>query len=318
LFYDLVAIIYIFHPLFGEGFAAVRRLSSSHPENILQLSPFSRFQDNAWILVLYVAACFLLKPIATAITISGGGNGGNFAPSLFVGALSGFVICTVCNLSGYVHVPVVSGMVAGMAGMLSGLYHAPLTAIFLIAEMTGGYGLMIPLMLVSSISFAVSRYFEPYSMDLRKLAKAGKAFTHDRDFNILGGINPMDLVETEFRILHPQQLVSELLSELAIHKRSVFPVVDGNGVLIGIVAMESLRPLFIQPARADELYVKDLMQKPAGILDDQMSMSSVMKAFDDTGAWNLPLVSKGMYLGFISKSSILTRYRQQLKSVSIN
>jgi CIC family chloride channel protein len=204
-----------------------------------------------------------------------------------------------------------------MAGILSGLYHAPLTAIFLIAEITGGYTLMIPLMIVSSISFAISKYFEPYSMDVKKLALSGKIFTNDKDQNILATISTSNLIETNFQAVSASLNLGGLVNVIAQSKRNIFPVLDSNNKLLGIIILDNIREIIFKTELYEKIIVRDLMNPAPAVISANQSMESVMKIFDETGAWNLPVTDNGVYIGFVSKSSIFSSYRSKIKDITI-
>lgn len=309
----LAILIYIFPSLFGEGYESIKILSQQRPEKLLDNSVFYNFKNNEWFVLLFVGALVFVKALATAITLGSGGNGGNFAPSLFVGAYLGFFFSRLFNMLDIGRLPENNFTLVGMAGILSGLYHAPLTAIFLIAEITGGYTLMIPLMIVSSISFAISRSYEKYSMDAKKLASRGQIFTSDKDRNILSSLKMNNLIETDFKTVGPENTLGDLVEAIAASKRNIFPVVKENQ-LIGIILLDNIREIIFKNELYEKVWVKDLMTRPPGIIDINESMESAMKKFDDTGAWNLPVVHDGKYVGFISKSNVFSYYRTQLKT----
>src|SRR5690606_31747135 len=201
------------------------------------------FRHNEWVLLVFLGVTMLLKSFAAGLTLGSGGNGGNFAPSLFVGSYLGYVLAKLCNLTGLAELPVGNFAIVGMAGILSGLFHAPLTAIFLIGEITGGYGLMVPLMIVSSISFAVSKQFENHSLDVHILADSGDVFTSDKDKNILLSIDLMKLIHTDLRTINTQGTMEELLEILSHTLQQVCPVIDENGALAGIIDLDEIRPI---------------------------------------------------------------------------
>jgi CIC family chloride channel protein len=204
-----------------------------------------------------------------------------------------------------------------MAGILSGLYHAPLTSIFLIAEITGGYSLMLPLMIVSSISFAVSKYFEPFSMDAKNLAKKGETFTTDKDFNVLTTIKTNELVEKDYPLLSPFSTLRTLVEVVSQSKRNIFPVTDKNGNLMGMVLLDDIREIMFKPDSYDSVQIKELMRMPLAIIQVDENMNHVMKYFDETGAWILPVVKDYKFVGFISKSNVFSGYRDKLKDHTI-
>lgn len=308
----VLALLILFFPsLFGEGYESIKMLSRLNPEKLFEHSILSGFLSSKWLVVLFIVLTMFFKTIAAAITIGSGGNGGNFAPSLFVGAYLGFAFAYILNLLGITNAPVSNFTVVAMAGILSGVFHAPLTAIFLIAEITGGYELMIPLMIVSASSFIISKYFEPYSMDIKRLAKRGHVFTSDKDRNILTSLRISKLIESDFQIVSPEATLGELVEIVTHSKRNIFPVVEEE-MLVGVIVLDNIREVMFKHEMYDKVYVKELMRKPFAILNPDESMESVMKKFDETGAWNLPILKEGKYLGFISKSSIFVQYRKRL------
>jgi CIC family chloride channel protein len=313
----LALLILFFPSLFGEGYQSIKLLSVQHPEDLLNNSLFQQFKHDEWFVLSMVGILIFLKSIATAITIGSGGNGGNFAPSLFVGSYLGFFLSKLANMLNLAALPVSNFTIVGMAGILSGLYHAPLTAIFLIAEITGGYTLMIPLMIVSSISFAVSKYFEPFAMDRKQISKTGNAFTFDKDQNVLATIHISELIETNFQPIALNSNLRDLVAVIAQSKRNIFPVTDLDGKLKGIIILENIRELMFKAEIYDKITVKELMSSPPAIVHKTDSIETVLQKFETTGAWNLPVVHNNLYIGFISKSSLLTNYRDKLKEITI-
>lgn len=308
----LLAILILFFPsLFGEGYESIKTLADLKPEKLFEHSILSNLVSSKWLVVLFIILTMFFKTIAAAITIGSGGNGGNFAPSLFVGAYLGFAFAYILNLLGITHAPVSNFTIVAMAGVLSGVFHAPLTAIFLIAEITGGYELMIPLMIVSASSFMISKYFEPYSMDIKRLAKKGHVFTSDKDRNILTSLKISKVIETDFQLVSPDATLGELVGVVALSKRNIFPVV-ADEMLLGVIVLDNIREIMFKHDMYDKVYVKELMRKPFATIAPEEAMELVMKKFDETGAWNLPVLNEGKYIGFISKSSIFVQYRNRL------
>ncbi|HRG57487.1 MAG TPA: chloride channel protein [Bacteroidia bacterium] len=314
----MLAILILFFPgLFGEGYTSIKLLASTNTEKLFENSILKDFTTNKWIVLMLITITMLLKVFATSITLGSGGNGGNFAPSLFVGAYAGFVFSRFINLSSLTTLPESNFTLVGMAGILSGLYHAPLTALFLIAEITGGYNLLIPLMIVSSISYAISKHFEKFSMDAKKLASSGLMFTSDKDKNILTTISTSRLVESDFIKVFPTQTLGEFVKIISSSKRNIFPVVNLQNKLLGIIVLDNVREVIFKHDLYEKVLVKELMSMPPEIVAPFEPMESVMKKFDETGAWNLPVINNGEYVGFISKSSIFSNYRNKLIDYSI-
>ncbi len=307
----LGVMIFILPPLYGEGYYSIENLLSGHYEQLLANSLFTSFIGNHWFPILIAVVIILVKMVATSVTIGAGGNGGIFAPSLFIGALTGFVFAHALNLLGIIDLTEANFIVAGMAGALSGVMHAPLTAIFLIAEITGGYALFVPLMIVSSMSFLISRYFEPYSIYMRKLAAKG-LHKRDRDKIVLNKIKLKDMVETDFVNVTTENTLGELVDKIAHSKRNIFPVLDEDNHLLGVVLLDSIREIMFHHEKYNTLFVKDLMTQPPSILDVNEEMHDVMKKFDTYNSWNLPVTEGNKYIGFVSKSAIFTKYRHLL------
>lgn len=313
----LIGILILFFPsFFGEGYDSIKILSDVRPEKLFEHGIVSNLTSNNWILILLIITAMLLKVVAVALTVGSGGNGGNFAPSLFVGAYLGFAFASLINIMGIRDAPVNNFTIVAMAGILSGIFYAPLTGIFLIAEITGGYELMIPLMIVSAISFMIVKYFEPYSMDTKKLAQKGYIFSSDKDKNILTSFDTAKIVETEFQIISPDATLGKLVEIVAHSKRNIFPVVE-NEMLVGIILLDNIREIMFKHEMYDSVIVKHLMSVPPTMISIDEDMQSVMKKFDETNAWNLPVVYEGKYIGFISKSTIFTKYRETLVKESI-
>ena len=314
----LAVMIAIFPPLFGEGYQSIKLLAEKQPEQLFTNSIIQFLSSNELIVLSFVGLLIFLKSIATALTIGGGGNGGNFAPSLFIGAYLGFFVSRIVNYFKIAELPENNFTLVGMAGILSGLYHAPLTSIFLIAEITGGYSLMIPLMIVSSISFAVSKYFEPFSMDAKNLAKKGETFTTDKDFNVLTTIKTVELIEKDYPHLSPFMSLRQLVEIVSTSKRNIFPVVSEDKNLLGVVLLDDIREIMFKPENYDVVQVKELMRTPLAIIQVDDNMNQVMKYFDETSAWILPVVKDYVFVGFISKSNVFSGYREKLKDHTID
>jgi len=313
----LAFLILLFPSLFSEGYGSIQTLSLSKPEALLKNSLLEGISANPWFILVFIGIVMLVKVIAASITINSGGNGGNFAPSLFVGAYLGFFFSRLINLLGLSKLPESNFTLVAMSGILSGIFHAPLTGIFLIAEITGGYDLMIPLMLVSAISFMIVKYFEPHSMDAKKLAKKGHLLTHDKDKSILSSLKANAIMETGFHEVRPDSKLRELVEVVAHSSRNIFPVVDEAHHLLGIITLDNIREIMFKTELYDKIIAKELMRVPPAIVSSGESMHAVMKKFDETGAWNLPVVDGDQYMGFISKSSVFSSYRQVLKKSSL-
>lgn len=312
----LFVLLIFFPPLFGEGYESIKSLSILHPEQLTKVSVVSRFISSDIDLILFLGIMMLLKGIAAAVTTGSGGVGGSFAPSLFVGAYLGFVFSRFINMMGIDKIPETNFTLVAMAGILSGVFYAPLTAIFLIAEVTGGYELMIPLMIVSALSITVVKYFEPLSMEGKKLSVMLNLNVDSKDGFLLSKLDLTTLIETNFSIVKPEDTLQSMIQVISNSRRNTFPVVNDKNELLGLVHMDSIRTIIFNPEKHDKTLVKELMSKPAEVIKLTDNLHSVLKKFDDTNQWNLPVVEDKQYLGFLSKSSILTKYRSELvKSV---
>ena len=308
-----LAIIFAFFPsLFGEGYESIKHLSEFKPFFLYKDSVLSGFITTAPSIVLFVCISLLLKAIAVGITLGSGGNGGNFAPSLFVGAYLGFVFAYLLKLVGFNNVPVGNLTLVAMAGILSGVFHAPLTGIFLIAEITGGYELIIPLMIVSSISYVVVKHFHPDSLEVKKLKKRGAIISEDKDTSILGKIKIQSLIEKDFIEIYPDQKLRSVVNAIKNSKRNTFPVINNDRQLIGIIFLDGIKQEMFNPELYDKILARELMHKPLTTIKLTEDIFTIMKKFEESGQWNLPVTDSEQYIGFLSKSSILSEYRNEL------
>lgn len=314
----LAILIFIFPTLFGEGYDSIKTLSDNDPGQLLENSLFSSFRNNSWALLIFVGCTMMIKVFATGITLGSGGNGGNFAPSLFLGSYVGFFFSKFLNLTGLTKLPVSNFTLVGMAGILSGLFHAPLTAIFLIAEITGGYNLMIPLMIVSSISFAISKRFEKHSMDVKNLAQKGHAFTSNKDTNVLSTLDTNSIIQTDFLTIAPDENLEKLVDLISHSNQVIFAVVNDENQLLGIVHFNTIREIIFNSYRVKYTLVKEIMMKPIEIVTPDDSMETVMDKFEKSKVAFLPVLKNDEYYGFISKSIALEAYRTKLKSMTID
>lgn len=307
----LCVLLVLFPPLFGEGYGTIKELAGQNTAIITRTSIFSDFLDTDLSLIIFLSALLLVKVVATAITVGGGGNAGNFGPSLFVGAYLGFTFSRLVNLTGFFKIPESNFTLVAMAGILSGVFYAPLTAIFLIAEITGGYGLIIPLMIVSAISVTVARYVNPLSMEGRKLSQLLKMEVDSKDKYLLSKLELKRLLETNFSTVRPDDTLRLLVRVVSVSVRNTFPVTNSEDELVGVVYLDHIREMIFDTSRYDTVKVKELMMKPH-VVDSQDSLHDILKKFDDTQQWNLPVVENKKYLGFLSKARILSEYRSEL------
>ena len=305
-------LIFIFPPLYGEGYEGFTSLMHGNAQQLFDSSLFYRFRHIDWVVILFVIATMFFKVIAMASTNAAGGVGGTFAPSLFVGAFTGASMALVCNALFHWNVPVASFTLVGMAGVMAGVMNAPLTSIFLIAELSSGYGLFIPLMITACISFAVNYYLDPDSIYTKKLREKGELLTHDKDQSVFVFLKLEDLMETDFLRIRENFTLGDIIHIISTAHRNIFPVIDNFGRLIGIVQLDDLRKDMFKREKYGQPISDYMIQPPDRILEHE-SIQSILPKFEDSHTWMLPVVDKqNHYLGFISKSRILNAYREQL------
>ncbi len=310
----LGGLILLFPALFGEGYTSITSLALSKPDQLFIGSPLLNVVSSpSWILGLAVLTVALVKVFAVSFTLNAGGNGGNFAPALLVGACLGFAFTFLLNSAGLTRLPTSNFCLVAMAGVLTGIFHAPLTGVFLIAEITGGYDLMIPLMIVSALSTAVSRYLHPYSLDEAKLKQNDQSISFDKDSHVLSELSITGCIEKDFASVPLHFKLRDLADVIAHSKRNIFPVVNEQGNLMGLIFLENIREIMFDTSVYDTTTVSQLMQKPLVTTNVDDDMSVIMEKFDKSGVWNIPVVKDGIYVGFISKSRIFSNYREKLK-----
>lgn len=308
--------IFIFPPLWGEGYKTIELLLSHSHNYIFNDSFFEGFVGNNYAILIFVIAIILLKSFATAITIGSGGNGGIFAPSLFTGGLVGFSLAFFINITGIQHLSTVNFIAVGMAGILSGVVRAPLTAIFLIAEVTGGYILFVPLMLVSAISYFIAHYLEPYSIYTKKLAQKGKLLSDDKDLNALKLLFLSDLTERDFTTLQDSDDLSALANAFQKSHRNIFPVVDSNNNFQGVIHLNKAKEYLFKPELYCAIKIIDIMEKGIETVSVNDNMEKVMELFESKNLWNLIVLDGDKYIGVISKSNLIMNYRKVIKRSS--
>jgi chloride channel protein, CIC family len=307
----LGTLIFLFPSLWGEGYLTIDQILTDAGSNILNNSLFVGFKDDKFILIGMILLIMLVKIVATATTTGAGGSGGIFAPTLFLGGLAGFFISSVLNLEGDV-VPARNFALAGMAGMMAGVMHAPMTAIFLIAEITGGFGLLIPLMVTAATAYLTVTPLEPHSIYHLRLAQRGELITHNKDKAVLTLLKLKNVIETDLLTIQIDSTLGELVRIVSSSKRNIFPVIDQEENFCGIVLLDDIREFMFDRERYNVTLVKDLMVMPPAIIAPDEKMENVMKKFNESGVWNLPVVSSRKYIGFISKSTIFNAYRAEL------
>ena len=311
----LGVLIFIFPPLYGEGYEGFTALMHGKTETLFDNSLFYRFRGIDWVVILFIIATMFFKVIAMASTNAAGGVGGTFAPSLFVGAFTGATLALVCNMLFHWEVSVVSFTLVGMAGVMAGVMNAPLTSIFLIAELSNGYGLFIPLMITACISFAVNYWLDPDSIYTKQLRQKGELLTHDKDQSVFVFLKLDELMETDFLRIKENITLSDIVHIISTARRNIFPVIDNFGRLLGVVQLDDLREDMFKPEKYGRPISDYMIQPPDKILEHE-SIMSVMEKFEDKHTWMLPVVNKkNRYLGFISKSRILNAYREQLVKI---
>ena len=314
---SLGVLIYIFPPLFGEGYDSLINLLHADPESCMNRTIFGWFLQWEWFVPIFFALVLIFKVFAMSFTNAGGGVGGTFGPTLIVGGIAGFILSRIINLTGFTALPEANFVLVGMAGLMAGVMQAPMTAIFLIADITGGYALLVPLIITSTISFATIRLFEPYSIYTKRIAKNGQLLTHDSDQAVLTLLSTAELIERDFIKVNPDDTLRVLVRAVAQSKRNLFPVVDKKGCFMGLIALDDIRNTMFDQSKYDSVKVYELMRLFEYKVYYDEHMEVVMSKFEKSGVWNLPVVdADGVYMGFISKSKIFSSYREQLQQVS--
>jgi CIC family chloride channel protein len=310
-------LVFLFPPLYGEGYDSLTLMLNNNPIEMAGGIIGERVLANKWAILLFFTAILLVKVYATAFTNAGGGVGGTFGPTLFTGGIAGFVLGRFINLTGIHVIPEANFVLVGMGGLMAGVMQAPMTAIFLIAEMTGGYDLLIPLILTSAISFATIRLVEQYSIYTKRIAQQGDLLTHDSDRAVLTLLKTSDLIETDFSTIGFNSTLGDLVKVIATSKRNIFPVVDHYNQFQGIVFLDDVRKIMFDQSQYESVQIPTIMKNAPAIVYYDEKMDSVMNKFELTQAWNLPVVDRNnKYLGFVSKSKIFSSYREQLQQVS--
>lgn len=311
----LGGLIYLLPAFYGEGYEVVNSCLRGDYSYIYDSPLFREHNYSITLTLALLAAIVLFKVFATAITFGAGGVGGVFAPALFIGANLGILFSRSAQLFG-INLNTGNFALVGMAAMMAGVLHAPLTAIFMIAELTGGYDLFLPLMIAGTIAYITTRYSVPNSIYTHQLAQRGQLITHDKDKNMLRLLKVSDLVETNFNIIRPEQSLGEFVKVVAKSERNVFPVVDKHGTYLGIVFLNDVREIIFQPQEYDKVFVKDIMYLPKEKVAPDDSMEHVARIFQETGNYNLPVIENEKYIGFVSRANVFSEYRKLLKEFS--
>lgn len=312
----LAILVFLFPPLYGEGYSSIVGLLAGDTSSIVNGSIFYGDRNQVWFLALFIGLIIATKAFATSTTNGAGGVGGTFAPSLYVGCMTGFLFAFVINNSGLdfgLSLSTKNFALIGMAGVMSAVMHAPLMAIFLTVELTGSYELFLPLLIVSTIAYGTIKVFEPYSIYTMRLAKRGELITHHKDKAVLTLLKVGNVIETDFLPVYPEMTLKEMVDVIALSKRNLFPVINERRELLGVVLLDEIRNIIFRPELYRRMRVSTFMSSAPGRIDVNSSMEDVMKTFDNTGAWNLPVVDDGKYVGFVSKSKIFNSYRRVLR-----
>lgn len=308
-------LIFFFPSLYGEGYEVINSGLKGNYQHLFENSLYYNYVDNFMVIMMLLLSILLLKVIATSVTFGSGGIGGIFAPSLFLGAHTGLLFAKSVNYFNF-GVSESNFALVGMAGLISGVIHAPLTAIFLIAEITGGYGLFMPLMITSTIAYATTKIFVSNSVYTIQLAKRGELITHDKDKALLTLMRVDKLIENNFLSINPDATLGDLVNTISNSTRNIFPVIEENNDFVGIVFLDHVRHIIFKPELYDSVFVRDVMFMPQAIVSPEDSMEDVTKKFQETGNFNLPVIKDGKYVGFVSKANVFASYRRLLKHFS--
>ncbi len=312
----LGGLIYLFPPFYGEGYNTIMSLLQGNSDLIMKNSIFGSLSGSFIMLMLFMAGLILFKVFASSSTNGAGGVGGIFAPTLFIGGINGFFVASMLKKFVNVGLPDNRFVLVGMAGMMAGVMHAPLTAIFLIAEITGGYGLLIPLIITSTVAYITTRSFEKHSIYHVQLAERGELITHDKDKAAMIRMDWRREIERDLLKIKMNDKLGDLIKLISHSKRNLFPVVDEFNIMDGVVSLDDVREIMFQPELYDTVSIKEIMTIPPSYIDIKESIETVMETFRKTGAWNLPVLDNGYYVGFISKSRIYSTYRELLRELS--
>jgi CIC family chloride channel protein len=308
--------VFVFPPLWGEGYTGIITIFNGQGNELLNNSMFFSWKNNEYLIVLFLAGVLIFKVIAMAATTGSGGVGGIFAPTLFMGAVAGFFFAKFLNISNSVMLPEDNFALAGMAGMMAAVMHAPLTAIFLTAEITRGYDMFIPLIITSTAAYLTIMRFEPHSVYTKQLAKSGDLITHHKDKAVLKLMEVRQLIETDFEELSTGATLGDLVKAISHSKRNLYPVVDENRVLHGMVKLADVKNLIFEHDLYEKVKVKDLMYMPEHYISPTDTMEKVAEKFESSGRYNLAVIDNGKYLGFISRAVAFSKYRKMLQDFS--
>ena len=313
---SLALLIFIYPSLFGEGYTILKEVIHGHGEVIGNSAFFGVLKQNHWSFLIIIFVLIIMKVVAMAMTHGSGGIGGTFAPAIFVGAISGYFFANLMNTIFGLDISQSNFALVGMAGVMAGVMHAPLTAIFLVAEITGGYLLRTPLIMVSAIAYLTSHIFESHSIYTRQLAARNELITHDKDKAVLSFMSPRNLIETNFARVDHEATLGQLVKVVTTASRNIFPVVDNTDKFYGIVMLDNIRQIMFDQSIYDVTFVKDLMVVPDYSIDPDDSMDRVIQLFQQSDRYNLPVLENGKYLGFISRATVFSQYREMLRKFS--
>ncbi len=309
-------LVFLFPAFYGEGYDAIMALLKGESESLFQSSLFSKLGGGYMVFSLFFLCLILLKVVASSSTTGAGGVGGIFAPTLFLGGVTGFLTASLLNKFALLDLPDNRFVLVGMAGTMAAVMHAPLTAIFLIAEITGGYSLLIPLIITSTTAYITVKGFERHSIYHIQLAEKGELITHDKDKAVLTMMEWKKEIERDLTTVRSTDNLGELVKTISKSSRNIFPVVDEYNILQGVVYLDDVRDIMFNSDLYKSVFVKDMMTIPPTYLDLSENVEAVMEAFTKTDAWNLPVLDKGYYVGFLSKSRIFGTYRDLLVQFS--
>lgn len=309
-------LIFIFPPLWGEGYSSIITIFEGGGKNLLNHSIFFKFKNDPYALLVFLAAILIFKVFAMAATTGSGGIGGIFAPTLFLGAIGGYFFVQLLNTFYSLGLREDNFALAGMAGMMAAVMHAPLTGVFLTAEITSGYGMFVPLIITSTVAYLTIMRIEPHSVYTKKLAQSGELITHHKDKAVLRLMELKQLIETDFEVLLPSATIRDLVKAISRSDRNLFPVVDENGILKGMVKLSEVKNLIFEPDLYDSVKVKDIMYMPEFFISPFDNMEIVAEKFESSGRYNLAVIDEGKYMGFISRAVVFSKYRKTLQDAS--
>ena len=309
-------LVFVFPSLWGEGYESINKIFNGQGADLLNNSLFFDWKSDNYVLLIILVLILVFKVFAMSITTASGGVGGIFAPTLFMGAIGGYILSLSLNTFFGLHLPHANFALAGMGALMAGVMHAPLLGIFLIAEITGGYQLLVPLLISATVAYVTATRFEPHSIYTKRLAESGELVTHHKDKAVMHFMNAKELIENDFEVVPPELTLGELTYYIARSKRDLFPVVDNDGMLIGMIKMNDIRNLMFDQGLYDKITVKDLMYMPEFFISPDDPMEIVVEKFKSCGRYNLAVLDEGKYIGFISRARVFSVYRDTMADLS--